>query len=141
MKKAAETQRERGAGSGRQLRLRIAWKLLIVACLGMAAISWALVHDGLDLSARTGRHLLAGALANGALVIVGILVTATAYRRGERWAWFASLIGTCYGLPLMAIDSHYFGFFSRTVRPQIAGASLAAIGLLLPIDVFFRKSQ
>ncbi|MGH9773345.1 MAG: hypothetical protein ACRD50_00175 [Candidatus Acidiferrales bacterium] len=121
--------------------MQLAWKVLIAAYLGMAMISWALIRDGLDLSTRSGRHLLAGALANGALVIVGLLLTATAYRRGERWAWFANLVGTCYGLPLMAIDSHYFGILSRTVAPQVAGASLALIGLLLPIDVFFRRAS
>lgn len=114
---------------------------MVVAYLGMSMISWALVRGGLNLAEQTDRHLLAGALANLALVIVGILVTATAYRRGERWAWFANLAGTCYGLPLLVIDSRYFGFFSPTVAPQIAGASLAFVGLLLPVDLFFRRTK
>jgi hypothetical protein len=123
------------------LRLQIAWKALCVAFAGLGAVSWALVGAGLDLSQRTDRHLLAGALANLVLVGVEVLVAATAYRRGERWAWFACAFPLLYGLPIMAVDIHYCGLLSRTVLPQLAGLALLVAGLLLPIDVFFSRGN
>lgn len=111
------------------------------AYLGLAAVSLAIFRRGVDLHTADGRHLLAGALANLGLVWAGLLITTNAYRAGKRWAWFANL-ACLYGLPVMFVDARRFGLFSQTLVPQILGAVLAFIGLLLPLGVFFgRKSE
>jgi hypothetical protein len=63
-----------------------------------------------------------------------------AYRSGERWAWIANWIPFLYGVPVMTIDSVYVGFWSTAVAPQLAGALVAATGLLLPADLFWRDT-
>ena len=129
------------ARAGKDLRLSIAWRLLFVAYLGLAAVSLAIFRRGIDLHTADGRHLLAGGLANLGLIWAGLFITAKAYRAGKRWAWFANL-ACLYGIPLMFVDARIFGWFSQTLVPQIVGAVLALIGLALPLDVFFgRKSE
>ena len=51
-----------------QWRLRLSWKIVVVAYFGLAAASWAILSGSADLSTANGRHLLAGALANMSLV-------------------------------------------------------------------------
>jgi len=67
-----------------QWRLRLSWKIVVVAYFGLAAASWGILSGSADLSTANGRHLLAGALANMSLVAMGIIVTLTAYRQGYR---------------------------------------------------------
>ena len=122
-------------------RLRLAWKILIIAYLGLAAASWGILSQGADLGTANGRHLLAGALANFSLVVMGITVTASAYRKGERWAWFANTIPVFYGIPMISIDSYHVGFWSSAVMPQVIGNLVLVLGLLLPVDIFWRASQ
>lgn len=119
-------------------RLRLSWKILIVAYLGLGAASCGILSQGAELSTANGRHLLAGALANASFVALAITVAATAYRRGERWAWFANLITFGYGIPMITLDSYYVGFWSMAVIPQVLGASVALTALLLPADLFWR---
>lgn len=120
-------------------RLRLAWKILVFAYLGLAMASWGILSLGADLSTADGRHLLAGALANLSLVIMGITVAATAYRQGKRWAWLANWVPpVLYGVPMISLDSHYAGFWSPAVIPQVLGVSVLILALLLPIDIFWR---
>jgi hypothetical protein len=119
----------------------VAWKILVVAYLGLGAASWGILSQGADLSTANGRYLLAGALANLAFVLMAITVVVNAYRRGQRWAWFANLITFVYGIPIMSVDSYYAGFWSSAVLPQIAGALVATLGLVLPADLFWRKGD
>ncbi len=67
-------------------RLQIAWKILVFDYVLLAAASWGILSSGADLATAHGRHLLAGALANLALVAMGITITVTAFRRGKRLA-------------------------------------------------------
>ena len=120
-------------------RLRLSWKILVVAYVGLGAASWGILSQGADLSTANGRHLLAGALANLAFVGMGITVTSTAYRQGKRWAWFANLIPFVYGIPMVSIDSHYAGFWSSAVIPQVLGGLVVLTGPLLPFNIFWRK--
>lgn len=61
------------ARAGKDLRLAIAWRLLFVAYLGLAAVSLAIFRRGIDLHTADGRHLLAGGLANLGLIWAGLL--------------------------------------------------------------------
>ena len=122
-------------------RLRLGWKILVVAYLGLGAASWGILSEGADLSTANGRHLLAGALANTCLVAMGITVTVTAYRQGKRWAWLANTIPISYGIPMISVDSYYEGFWSGAVIPQVLGCSVLLAGLLLPVDIFWRARR
>jgi hypothetical protein len=122
-------------------RLRISWKILVVAYVGLAAASWGILSQGADLSTANGRHLLAGALANLALVAMGIAVVVAAYRQGERWAWFANVIPVFYGIPMICLDSYFVGFWSGAVIPQVIGGLVLVFGLILPVDIFWRTHE
>lgn len=122
-------------------RLRLAWKILVFDYVWLAAASWGILSHGADLATANGRHLLAGALANLALVAMGITVTATTFRRGKRWAWFANMIPLFYGIPIITVDSYYVGFWTVTVLPQALGVVLLVLALLLPADIFLRTEH
>jgi hypothetical protein len=119
-------------------RLKVSWKILVVAYVGLAAASWGILSQGADMSTANGRHLLAGALANLALVAMGIAIAVTAYRQGERWAWFANVIPVFYGIPMISLDSYFEGFWSSAVIPQVLGVMVLIFGLLLPVDLFWQ---
>lgn len=122
-------------------KLRLSWKLIVAAYVGLSAASWGILDRGTDLSTANGRHLLAGALANAAFVILGITVTITSYRRGKRWAWFANTIPFVYGIPIICLDSYYVGFWTSTVLPQVLGAGVLLLGLGLPARLFWKKDS
>ena len=122
-------------------RLRLSWKILVVGYVALGGASWGILSKGADLSTASGRHLLAGALANLSLVAVGIAVTAMAFRRGKRWAWFANFIPLFYGIPMITVDSYYVGFWTGTVLPQVVGAVVFLLGLFLPVDIFWRSRE
>jgi hypothetical protein len=125
----------------RPWRLRASWKILIVAYIGLAAASWGILSQGADLSTANGRYLLAGALANMTLVAMGIIVAITAYRKGQRWAWYANSILIFYGITMISVDSYYVGFWSFSVLPQVLGSLILVIALLLPIDIFLGSKR
>jgi hypothetical protein len=123
----------------RSWRLRLAWKILLFDYVLLAAASWGILSNGADLATANGRHLLAGALANLALVAMGIVVTVTAFRQGKRWAWFANLIPLLYGIPMIILDGYYVGFWTVAVVPLALGFLLLVLALMLPADIFWRS--
>ena len=108
----------------------------------MGAASWGILSQGADLSTANGRYLLAGALANMSLVAMGIIIATAAYRKGQRWAWFANLIPIFfYGIPMISLDSYYVGFWTMSVLPQVLGTTVLVFALLLPIDIFLGSEK
>ena len=122
-------------------RLRLSWKLIVAGYVGLSAATWGILSGGADLSTSNGRHLLAGGLANLSLVIMGITVTVTSYRRGKRWAWWANIIPFVYGIPIIGLDSYYVGFWTTTVLPQVLGSTVLLVGLVLPARLFWKKGN
>lgn len=122
-------------------RLRVSWKILVFDYVLLTAASWGILSSGADLATANGRHLLAGALANLALVAMGITVTVGAFRRGKRWAWFANLIPLLYGIPMISLDAYHVGFWTVAVVPQALGFLLLVLALVLPADIFWRTRQ
>ena len=117
----------------RTTRLRLGSTILVVGALGLlpasAAIGW-----GADLTDRTGRHLLAGALANSSVAGLLALLAAGPVRRGERWAlWASSLPIVLYGLPVIAIDAAHVerARLLGTIAPPILGLTLYVVGLII----------
>jgi hypothetical protein len=122
-------------------RLSASWKILIVAYIGLAVASWGILSQDAKLSTANGRYLLAGALANMTLVAMGIIVAIAAYRKGQRWAWFANFILIFYGITMISVDSYYVGFWTFSVLPQVLGSLILVIALLLPIDIFLGSKR
>lgn len=102
------------------------------ALAGFAAYSILATRP--DLSTRSGRHLLAGALAIGSLSAVEVLIAIFPLSRGERWAFWAALLPLLsLVLPVMLIDATHVGsaHLLVTLIPFAVGLILATVGLAL----------
>lgn len=114
--------------------LRLASIILTVTAIGMAAASIAILSDELDPNTRTGRHLVAGALANLSLSAVELFIALFPIRKGERWGvWAFALPLLCYGIPILMLDATYVARERHlaTLGPQIGGLILGLTGLII----------
>lgn len=105
---------------------------LSYALSGLAA--YAILSTRPDMTTRTGRHLLAGALAIISLSGVEILIALVPLRRGERWVFWAALLPLIsLVLPVMVLDATHvaFGHLLITITPFVTGLTLAISGLVL----------
>lgn len=99
-----------------------------------AFAAYAILNTQPDVATRTGRHLLAGALAIVSLSGVEILIALFPLRRGEVWAFWAALFPVIsLAVPMMLVDvSHVTsGQLFVTLAPFVAGLGLAICGLVL----------
>ena len=99
-----------------------------------AFAAYAILNTRPDVATRTGRHLVAGALAIATLSAVEIVIALFPLRRGEVWAFWAALLPLIsLGVPVMLVDvSHVSsGHLLVTLAPFVAGLVLAIWGLAL----------
>ena len=116
--------------------------LLAVAYLGMLGASFAILSRRPDLTTRTGRHLVAGALGIAALSVVEVLVCAIPLRRGERWArWAAAVPLFLLGIPIFVIDAAYGPAHTRvaTLLPQGIAVLFGLILVLVSLARYFER--
>lgn len=112
----------------------VAWVSL--AIVGVATLAFGLIATLVPTSSDGG-YLRADGVALIGMGLFGVLITATAFRRRERWAWLAlwyypvfwaaHLVG---GLPPGKDHVH-----------QVAFIVLSLVGLLLPVRDFFRAGE
>jgi hypothetical protein len=118
--------------SGTTLRLGPSLVALSYAMAGFAAYSILATRP--DINTRSGRHLLAGALAIGSLSAVEVLIAVFPLSKGERWAFWAALLPlVSLVLPVMLIDATHVISGNRftTLVPFAVGLILAISGLVL----------
>ena len=99
-----------------------------------AFAAYAILNTQPDLSTRTGRHLVAGALAIVSLSAVEILIALFPLRRGELWAFWAALLPLIFlAVPMMLVDVTQVssGHLLVTLVPFVAGLFLGVSGLVL----------
>jgi hypothetical protein len=99
-----------------------------------AFAAYAILVGRPDVSTRTGRHLMAGALALASLAGVEILIAVFPFRRGEVWAFWAALLPMIsLSMPVMLVDATHVasGQLLVTLAPFLAGTILAVCGLVL----------
>jgi hypothetical protein len=118
------TQRE-------SLRLRVSWIALLVP--GLATLAFGLV--AIAAPGQDGRYLRAIGGASVGMGLFGSLVTVTAFRRRERWAFFA----LCY-YPVFW-TAHLVGNLppGQDHVHQVVFILLSLLGLLLPLGEFFPR--
>lgn len=120
--------------------LRAGTVLLALAAFGISFASMAIMSQGVDLATRTSRHLLAGALANGFLSVLLVVLALVPLRRGQRWAFWAYLIPVVgYGVPMFVVDATHVARENllMTLLPQGLGLGVAAVGLALVAYALF----
>jgi hypothetical protein len=105
--------------------------LLSLGYLGLALVSYALAGSAPPLDTMIGRHHAAGALANAALVLVGLTIVLGPYRRGDRWAhWVQWIPILAYGIPILCLDGVYAGWRTSTTAINAALLAPFVLGLL-----------
>ena len=116
-----------------QKLLNIGSAILITGYLGLSSVSFVIAKDA-ELSTATGRHLLAGALANASFAISQMLITNFALRNGEQWAWWSNLIPMVgYGFAILIIDATHVKAANlfATLLPQVIGLCILVVGLII----------
>ena len=119
--------------------------ILTVAAAGLLGASFAILTPRPNPWSPFGRHLWAGALANGSVALLLVAIAAIPLRRGEKWAFWAYLIPIAvYGLPIAILDTLFAPRVTlvRTLAPQLAGLAAVAVGLALcAMDLFEDKQR
>jgi hypothetical protein len=116
--------------------------VLAAAYLSLLGASFAILSRRPDVTTRTGRHLVAGALGIAALSVVEVLVCAIPLRRGERWAkWAAAVPLFLLGIPIFAIDARYAPAHTRvaTLLPQGIAVLFGLILVILSLARHFER--
>jgi hypothetical protein len=107
--------------------MRVGSALLAASALGMLAAPITIVTAIPDLTTRTSRHALAGALGLTALAVLEFLLAIIPIRRGERWALAAAAIPfVIVGIPILVVDATNVApaRLWNTLVPQVAGLVL-----------------
>lgn len=116
-------------------RRRRAGSILVALSYALSGLAaYAILSTQPDMTTRTGRHLIAGALAIISLSGVEILIALVPLRRGERWAFWAALLPLIsLVLPVMLLDATHvaLGHLLITLTPFVTGLILAISGLVL----------
>src|SRR5438128_11646888 len=112
--------------------------VLAVAYVGLLGASLAILSNWPDLATRTGRHLMAGALAIAALTVVEILICAIPLRKGEMWAHWAAVVPfIMLGIPIFVIDAR-FGPPRTRVATLLPQGIANLLGIVLVVRLLLR---
>lgn len=83
-------------------------------------------------------YFRSGGLSDLGFAFLLIVISATAYRRGEKWAWYSFWIVPAFFLSFVAL-SLTLKTSSSLIPPLMVFIVLSLIGLLLPFRKFFPK--
>lgn len=81
-------------------------------------------------------YFMSGGLSDIGFAFFITVISMTAYRRGERWAWYALWFVPAYFLGFVAL-SFTFETSSSMLLPLMVFVILSLVGLLLPFRKFF----
>jgi len=81
-------------------------------------------------------YFMSGGLSDIGFAFLITVISMTAYRRGERWAWYALWFVPAYFLGFVAL-SFTFETSSSMLLPLMVFVILSLVGLLLPFRKFF----
>ena len=112
---------------------KISW--ISLGIIGIAILVFGLIATMLPTSSDPP-YLRAIGVASIGMGIFGLLITTIAYRRRERWAWFA-----LWYYPLFFWTAHLVGGLppGKEHVHQIVFIALSLAGLLLPVREFFPR--
>lgn len=82
-----------------------------------------------------------GGLSDLGLAFFLIVITLTAYRKGEKWAWYAFWFVPVYFVTWIAISFSIPESIPSLLLPLIILTGLSLAGLLLPYRKFFSKQE
>ncbi|UCE45485.1 MAG: hypothetical protein JSU93_00910 [Methanobacteriota archaeon] len=82
-------------------------------------------------------YLMGGALSDIGFAFLITVVSATAYRRGEKWAWYAFWFIPVYFIAFIALSLAFESSSSVMIPPLMVFVVVSLVGLLLPFRKFF----
>jgi len=111
-----------------------AW--ISLAIIGVAILLFGLITTALPASSEAP-YMRAIGVASIGMGLFGLLITTIAYRRRERWAWFA-----LWYYPLFW-SAHLLGGLppGKDHVHQVVFIILSLVGLLLPVREFFGRRE
>lgn len=109
---------------------KVGWISLLLSAL--AILVFGLIVVAIPAGGDTPYFRAVGVASIG-MGLFGLLITTTAYRRGERWAWFASWYYPVFWA------AHLVGNLppGKDHIHQVVFIGLSLAGLLLPVREFF----
>ena len=115
------------------LRFRVSWIALLLS--GLAILAYGLVV--IVLPTPDAQYFRAIGVASVGMGLFGVMITLTAFRRRERWAFFSLWYYPAFWL------AHLVGNLppGRDHIHQVVFIGLSLLGLLLPVGDFFSPRQ
>ena len=115
------------------LRFRVSWIALLLS--GLAILAYGLVV--IVLPTPDAQYFRAIGVASVGMGLFGVMITLTAFRRRERWAFFSLWYYPAFWL------AHLVGNLppGRDHIHQVVFIGLSLLGLLLPVGDFFYPRQ
>ncbi len=86
-------------------------------------------------------YLRGGGLSDMGVAFYIIVISATAYRKGERWAWYVLWSVPAFFLGHAAITMSFGASLAHLLPFLAVFTALSVLGLLLPIRRFFPKEN
>jgi hypothetical protein len=114
---------------------KIAW--ISLAIIGVAILVFGLIATVVPTTSNGPPYLRAIGVASIGMGMFGLLITTIAYRRRERWAWFA-----LWYYPVFW-TAHLVGDLppGEDHVHQVVFIALSLAGLLLPVREFFPRRR
>ena len=107
-----------------------------LAIIGVAILLFGLITTAVPVSSDSP-YMRAIGVASIGMGLFGLLITTIAYRRRERWAWFA------LGYYPLFWTAHLVGGLppGKDYIHQVVFIVLSLVGLLLPVREFFGRRE
>ena len=110
----------------------------IISSTGMA---WTqLVSSNPRLASFIASTLVDDGISGVGLAIFGMLVSATGYRKGEKWAWFASWTMPA-GILAAQLNVYQLTGSTMIILLAVVFTVVSILALMLPFRQFFPKEQ
>jgi hypothetical protein len=109
-----------------EVAIGMTWNQLVVALPGVSHFLGAtLIDDG---------------ISGAGFAILGMIISLTAFKRGEKWSWFATW-SLPIGIAVAQINQFALTGSAMVILLTLPFELVSILGLILPYRIFFRSSK
>jgi hypothetical protein len=99
-----------------------------------------LVLSSLGVSRFLGTTLVDDGISGAGFAILGMIISLTSFRRGEKWSWFATW-SLPIGIAVAQINQFALTGSAMVIILTLPFELVSILGLILPYRIFFRSSR